>query len=276
MKLTRSRNDEGVTNVVSLIMIAAIIVSFMGMVFTTYLPAWGKDIEVQTLNDVMDSFMDLKSGMDTLSVGGDQGTSITTKFALGSEGGPMFGFGRMTGSITLDNEGGEMSVSDATTTYAQTRGTLSYSSYNVYVEEQDIILEGGAIFRDQAVSSVVKGPPNLLVDRDSATGSIKLYILLQNLQGTEIGFAGTGSYMVKTSLLTAEFSEYSLGGVDVTIEIATEHDGLWQDIVDDMMTEQGIPGTDYSTSYAGGVFSFTIDNVDNMSIRTSFFKIGVT
>lgn len=277
MRSFRSRNDDdGVTNVVSLIMITAIIVSFMGMVFTTYLPAWGKDIEVQTLNDVMDSYMDLKSGMDTLSVGGDQGTSITTKIALGSNGGPMFGFGRMTGSLSLNNEGGEMSVYDASTTYAQTRGTLKYSSNNIYVEDQEIILEGGAIFRDQAVSSVVKGAPNILVDRDTGTGDIRVYVLLSNLQGSEIGFSGTGSFMVRTSLLTAEFSEYSLGGVDVTIDIETEHEDLWEEIADDMMEEQGIPDTDYSTSYAGGLFSFTIENVDDLSLRTSFFKVGVT
>lgn len=276
MRILGSSDDKGVTNVVSLIMITAIIVSFMGMVFTTYLPAWGKDIEVQTLNDTMDSFMDMKSGMDTLSVGGDQGTSITTKMTLGSNGGPMFGFGRMTGSLKLDNEGGQMSVYDAANTYAQTRGILSYGSSNVYIEDQDIILEGGAIFRDQAASSVVKGSPNILVDRDTATSDIRLYVLMQNLQGTEIGFSGTGSYMVKTSLLTAEFSEYTLGDVDITIDIETEHDDLWQDIFDDMMTEQNIPSTDYSTSYAGGIFSFTLESVDEMSVRTSFFKIEVT
>jgi hypothetical protein len=68
------KDSSGVTNVVSMIMILAIIVSFVGMVFATYLPAFGKDMEFQTLNEVMDSFMDLKSGMDRLSVGSpDQG-----------------------------------------------------------------------------------------------------------------------------------------------------------------------------------------------------------
>ncbi|MEA3557974.1 MAG: hypothetical protein U9R75_01845, partial [Candidatus Thermoplasmatota archaeon] len=136
MRLLRSGNDSGVTNVVSMIMIIAILISFMGMVFSTYLPAWGKDIEVQTLNEVMDSFMDLKSGLDTLSAGGDPGTSITTKMTLGSNGGPVFGFGRMTGSINIEEESGLMTVTDGGAvpfTYGQGRGTIVYRSNNLYV-----------------------------------------------------------------------------------------------------------------------------------------------
>lgn len=97
---------------VSLIMIAGIVISLMGMVFATYLPAWGKDIEVQTLNSVMDSFMDYKSGLDTLAVNGEPGTSSTTKITLGSNGGPVFGFGRMTGSIELNDNGGIVEIYD--------------------------------------------------------------------------------------------------------------------------------------------------------------------
>ena len=271
--------DSGVTNVVSLIMIAAIIISFMGMVFATYLPAWGKDIEVQTLNDVMDSFMDLKSGLDTLSVGGDPGTSITTKMTLGSEGGPIFGFGRMTGSLSIDEDAGQMSVTGGGYAYGQSRGSIIYKSNNLHVEDQDVYLEGGAIIRDQAASSVLKGPPNIIVNKDRGTGDLMVYVLLQTMQGTDVSFTGTGSYMVSTSLLTEESSTYALGGQTVVLEVRTEYDEVWENAIDDIMLENSLtsPG-DYGVTYdtATETLTLTIQNVDELSVRTAFFQITMT
>ncbi|MFO8051849.1 MAG: hypothetical protein R6V01_09160 [Thermoplasmatota archaeon] len=283
MRFTGKEKKSGVTNVVSLIMITAIIISFMGMVFSTYLPAWGKDIEVQTLNDVMDSFMDLKSGLDTLSAGGDPGTSITTKMTLGSNGGPVFGFGRMTGSLSIEEESGQVTVGGGGYTYGQSRGTVLYRSNNLYVEDQDILLEGGAIIRDQAASSVLKGPPNLLVDKDQGTGKLRVYVLLQNLKGADVGFTGTGSYMLSTSLLTEESSDYDLGeenGQTITIEVRTEHHQVWSDTIEDIMTEESLTSTngDYATSYDENseTFTLTIYEVNILNVRTAFFKMTMT
>ncbi|MFW3145807.1 MAG: hypothetical protein ACMUIE_03230 [Thermoplasmatota archaeon] len=273
-------DNQGVTNVVSMIMIMAIVVSFLGMVFATYLPAWGKDIEVQTLDEVMNSFMDLKSGFDTLSVGGSPGTAITTKMTLGSQGGPLFGFGRMTGSISLEEEDGLMTVRDSDGfTYGQTRGTIDYDSNNLYVDDQKITLEGGAIIREQGISSVLKGPPNLIVDRDSGTGDIRVYVLLINLEGDTVSYTGTGSYMITTTLLTEESSTYEISaGTDVRITMDTAYFEVWETAVDDMMAQETMTkGVDYTlVEDAGGDMVLTISGVDDLVVRSSFFRVSMT
>jgi len=168
----KGESDSGVSNVVSLILIAGIVVSLLGMVFTTYLPAWGKDNEVKTLNSVMDSYMDLKTGFDTLALNGEPGTTSTTKISLGSSGGPVLGFGRMSGSIDLRNDLGIVEVYDQTgTIFSQGRGSLTYSSNTVNVEDQEISMEGGAIIRHQVGGSpVLKGRPNVFVWSDRIQG----------------------------------------------------------------------------------------------------------
>ena len=284
MKVLMIRDRQGVTNVVSMIMIIAIIVSFMGMVFATYMPAWGKDIEVQTLNEAMDSFMDLKSGLDTLAVGGDQGTTMTTKIALGSDGGPVFGFGRMSGSLNLYEEDAMVVVSDDSGyIYGQGRGSLVYRSQNLYVEDQKITLEGGAIIREQAGSSVVKGPPNLIVDNDPTLSSTSLYILLISLEGQDVSFSGTGSYMVSSTLLSEESSTYTIGaGTDIVIDISTEYGTLWEDTLDGMMADEGLTkGIDYSVVHGtdvdgNPVVTFTFTSLTELVLRSSFFRITMT
>ncbi|MEA3558159.1 MAG: hypothetical protein U9R75_02795, partial [Candidatus Thermoplasmatota archaeon] len=194
----------------------------------------------------------------------------------------VFGFGRMTGSINIEEESGLMTVTDGGAvpfTYGQGRGTIVYRSNNLYVEDQDIILEGGAIIREQAVSSVLKGPPNLLIDRDTGTSEIRVYVLLQSIRGTKVGYTGTGSYMISTSLLMEESSTYELGGDTVVITIETEYDGVWQSTVDGLMAEEGLLSpADYSISYDAvtEIFSLTINSVDHLSVKTAFFKVGMT
>jgi len=285
------RTDRsGVTNVVSMIMILAIVVSFLGMVFATYLPAFGKDMEVQTLNDVMDSFMDLKSGLDRLSVGGDAGSSLTTKVTLGSNGGPVCGFGRMTGSLNLYEESGLITVDDSDGfTYGQGRGTIVYRSNNLYVEDQDITMEGGAIIRDQAGSSVLKGPPNVVLDNDVFTGSMSLYILLINLEGESVSFSGTGSYLVSTTLLTEEISSYTISaGNDIIVTIQTDHGEMWENTIDDIMEGEGlvkdvydeVGGTwtnhDYRVEIVGGTATLTVRGLTELVVRSSFFRVAMT
>ncbi len=295
-----SSDDSGVSNVVSLVLIAGIIISLMGMVFTTYLPAWGKDIEAQTLNSVMDSFMDLKSGVDTLAVSGDPGTSLTTKMTLGSNGGPMFGFGRCTGSLDLRMDDGLLEISDVTgggnIIYAQSRGNVVYTSSNTYVEEQIIALEAGAIIRDQSGLPVLKGQPNMVINREPNTEDTTLYLMLITLEGETRSDSGTGSYMIKTTLLSEQTTYYPMGARDVNnvitdrsdirLTITTDYPTLWTDVFTDMAVEEGFiaedgdaaytPGNppEYLISSAGGTVTLTLYGmVGDLVLKSTVFEL---
>ncbi len=293
------RSDKtGVSNVVSLVLIAGIMISLMGMVFTTYLPAWGKDIEAQTLNSVMDSFMDLKSGVDTLAVAGDPGTSLTTKMTLGSNGGPMFGFGRCTGSLDLRMDDGLLEVSDVTgggVIYAQSRGNVVYTSSNTYVEEQIIALEAGAIIRDQSGLPVLKGQPNLVINRDPNTEETTIYLMMITLEGETRSDSGTGSYMIKTTLLSEETTHYPMGShnpdntintrSDIRLAITTEYSSLWTDVFTNMAAEEGLVGSDgdayvfgdtpeYLITTAAGTVTLTLYGmVGDLALKSTVFEL---
>ncbi len=279
------KDTYGVSNVVSLIMIAGIIVSLMGMVFATYLPAWGKDNEAQTLEEVMGSFMDMKSGMDTLAVGGDAGTSLTTKMPLGSEGGPMFGFGRMTGSIFLDREGGLMQVSDGTgVVYGQSRGRIIYSSNNINVEDQEITLEGGALFREQSGASVMKGHPNLLINNYENTGEVIFFILMPTIEGVDQSYTGTSTYLVSTTLVSEEKTDYYMGpGTSTIFRVTSEYADIWYSHIRTMAISEGLvegAANDFvaSTGVDGDgndYFEIILYNIDRIEVRTAIYQINI-
>jgi len=281
--LNHGFRKEGVSNVVSLIMIAGIIISLLGMVFATYLPAWGKDIEVQTLNGMMDSFMDMKTGIDTLAVGSDPGSSYTTKFTLGSEGGPIFGFGRMSGSIELDDERGLVSVQDQFgTTYSQGRGALIYRSNTINVEDQFITLEAGAIIREQSQKAILKGSPNIVLRTDQDTGDLTLYMMAITIEGNDQSFSGTGSYLARTTLLSSQPSEYELDALTViSIEITTGYQSLWTDLFTEMAQENSlVDGVDYSISNGKDAngnpsVTLTLNTLDVIDIRTSIYQLEI-
>ncbi len=277
----RKSDRSGVTNVVSLVMISGILISLMGVVFSTYLPSWGKDLEARTLNDVMDSFMDLKSAMDTLAVRGDDGTSLTTKITLGSNGGPMFGFGRCTGSFELREDGGIMRVTDETgSLFSASRGSFHFRSHNTYVEEQAIIIEAGALMREQGGFAALKGPPNVFVSRDVNSNEVVLYIMASTIEGDVQSYTGTGTYMVSTTLLSQTISSFEVSaGSSITINMITEYGTIWKDHIEGMMSRIGF--TTYTTEIGTDLdgeptFEVTSTGIDRMEIRSAVFKVTVT
>ncbi|MGA1821684.1 MAG: hypothetical protein ACMUIG_04080 [Thermoplasmatota archaeon] len=273
------RNDtSGVSNIVSIIMLAGIITSLLGMIFTTYLPAFGKDIEAQTLNESMVSFMDLKSSVDILAVRGDEGTAMSSTITLGSVGGPVFGFGRCSGSFRLDTQDGLVQVQDQTGyAYGRGRGTIKYDSRNTYVDEQVITLEAGAIIREQLDQSVVKGSPNMIVTKDDTTDEVVMYLLLTTIEGDDQSYSGTGTYMISMTLLSEELSSYTIApGTTLTLTVNTDYNTLWEDLFVGIMNDEGIPAGDYTTDTSvADEFSLDINNVDRLEIRTAVLKLSV-
>ncbi|MDG6224506.1 MAG: hypothetical protein QCI82_03235 [Candidatus Thermoplasmatota archaeon] len=279
--MRRISDENGVSNVVSMVMIAGIIISMMGMVFSTYLPAWGKDVEAQTLYGVMDSFMDMKSSVDQLSVRGDAGTSMTTKITLGSGGGPVLGFGRCTGNLQLLQDSGSVLAYDSDgNIYGRARGSLTYSSFNTYVDDQTISMEGGMLIREQAGSSVMKGPPNMVLNDDLNTGRRVLYLLLSTIEGDVRSYSGSETYMIRMTLLSEVMATYDITSASFVIEVVTEHGSLWEAHFRAMALDESIPAGDLSfTSFVdadgNNAIRITVSGIDQLILRNAIFKLDV-
>ena len=88
------RNKGAVSNIVSSIMMLGIVMTILGMVLTVYVPIWAKGLEAQHMEDVANSFADLKSTIDSQVAQGDIGTKFSTRIQLGTEGGPLLAWAK--------------------------------------------------------------------------------------------------------------------------------------------------------------------------------------
>jgi hypothetical protein len=230
----------------------------------------------------MDSFMDLKSSIDQLAVRGDPGTSMTSKITLGSGGGPVFGFGRCTGSLQLLDDHGAVTLSDTNANvYGNSRGTVVFRSYNTYVEDQVISLEAGLLVREQSGSAILKGAPNMVVNDDLNTGTRVLYILLTNIEGDVRSYSGSETYMVSMTLLSEVISGYDITATGIRLEITTDLTNVWQEHFTGMVQDEGIPLGDLSfTTFLDGngnnVLRVTLNDIDRLEVRNAIFKMDVS
>ena len=128
-----SGDDSGVSNIVSSIMMLGIIMTLIGMVMTVYLPMWARSNEVSHLEDVSDSFIDLKITIDNQIMTNDMGSKFNTRIKLGAGGGPMLGIGRSSGSIDFDSGRSTITVyqtEDGLNMFGEGGGNLFYGSNN--------------------------------------------------------------------------------------------------------------------------------------------------
>lgn len=243
----RMANDrDGISNIVTSIMMLGIVFTILGMVLTVYVPVWAKGLESGHMEDVSDAFIDLKSTIDTQIAQGDTGTKMSTRVVLGTEGGPLLGLGQTTGNIQYQPDRSMMSVfneNDNFEKYGTGRGRVQFQSNNIYFVDQDYIYENGAVIMDQDGSRVMKVEPNFYIDNVSGTTSVSMTLI--TLQGDLDSVGGIKSQTIQTNLLSVNKDTVLWGkganygsGKNITITINTSYPKVWHEYFKDLLSNR--------------------------------------
>jgi hypothetical protein len=252
------RNEEGVSNIVTSIMMLGVLMSIFGMVMSVYMPVLAKGTEINHMERVGDAFIDLKGNIDRQIISNQIDSTLSTRIKLGNEGGQFLGVGRTDGRLNfephyspgiiyntdsqLDADGNPLDI------YGTNRGSITYTSNNVYYLDQEYIYENGAVIIDQKGRSVMRVKPTFEASKNNITGTTTVTMTLISLDGTSTQLGGADSHTIRTTLqvgtesrLPFQWGNGSLpwSGENVTYEITTEYPELWVEYFGSVLNETG-------------------------------------
>jgi hypothetical protein len=239
-------DKDGVSNIVTSIMMLGIVMTILGMILTVYVPMWARSNEIGHLDDVNDAFVDLKITIDNQVMTNDMGSKYSTRIKLGAGGGPVLGIGRSAGGLDFDSGRATIIVyqsEDTLNIYGEGGGNLVFESNNNYYVDQDFILENGAIIVKQGDSAVMKAEPALYVQKDPVTNLTSLELTTISMVGNHKSIGGNDDRIVDTILTSDmntphEFNWYEnnmSSGQNITIRFNTMYPDLWLEYFNDTL-----------------------------------------
>ncbi len=212
----------GVAGIVATVMVIGLLITFVGILRTLYVPNWLNQKEAQHMNDVENQFTELKYMLDVASLY-DRNLVISNYVTLGSEELPFFNTGRTFDNLGVSSGDFRMNISNATDSFSFSMNDIFFSSQNNYFVNQVLRLEAGALILSQAPDSILLGQPVM-----SITNFTNVSITLLNfsgLEGTEF-VSGYGTYVISNEL--SERDAFRMCNL-TSINITTSYPEAWRD-----------------------------------------------
>lgn len=240
------KSESGASTAVAFVLLLGIIFTVFSVVHLGYVPEWKTDAEHSHVADVWKDMTELKSKIDrtTILLMSDPNSTtsnviMTMPLRTGSMEMPFFGSSRFSGTVSINTDPCNMTITPANgTERAINCGTISYSSNNNYYVNQVFNYENGALILAQKEQSVMKLYPMIRISKVSD----KNYSF--SINAIEIkGLAGTLSSNSDCSIRLRDCSFISFydssryGNVDsFSLKINTVHPDVWETYFKEMMT----------------------------------------
>jgi hypothetical protein len=224
-------SDDALTSIVVTVMLIAIIMGLIiSPILTIQLPNEIEYNEALHMDEVSQSFSDLRSTINTLIDEREIGVNAPNRIELGTKTNNFLDVGS-SGSISIKPYESQVKVYDTEdnqSIFALGLGRIEYESNNIYFDQQTYIYENNGILVEQGGYSTVKTGPVLDIYEDGITGNMTLSMSVIHLVGYPDTLGGSKSQVIRTTLTAAETNEYVWSiPENVTIEIETLHPEAW-------------------------------------------------
>lgn len=167
VKFIRTDN-RALSSLITVAGVMAIILMVIGLILNTLVPQWAKEDESDHMEDVLGSYISLRTNIFNLVDNSDLEITATQLVKLGASGNIPIGVIPSSGKLTLspfENETQERVVrhKDELSVYGKGGGNLEYAGTNYYFEDQTIVYEHGAVLLGQATGATMKAGPDFTV-----------------------------------------------------------------------------------------------------------------
>jgi len=227
------RNDRrGISGAVTAVMLLLIITSVLSIVMLVFVPAWGESDETQHMRVTLEQFYSLRENIDA-QVLRESPVAASSKITLGNAPSALLGFSKSTGRIVSNPFNGSLTVhnmTDPTDLFALSRGNITYSSQNSYLDQQSYVYEQGAILVAGPSEAAMRAPPHFGVSRGEG-GNLSVSMLFVSVSGDFSSFTGTENAIIETRLVARDGTVYEGGewtlGRNLRINITTPYPTAW-------------------------------------------------
>ena len=290
---------QGVSGAITAMMIILIISSFLSLIYAVYIPNWTKDYEADHSKVVLAQMMDLKEQIDQEIINKDvnQGISVTNRFTLGVDGGPIFGMGATSGALVVNPYQDTITVVNSASpdeVFVHGRGNVTYTSQYKYYVNQLYTYQYGAVIVAQhngtlagkpAYSAVMRVEPHFQAVKDQL-GNVSITIIQVAFYGSQKSVAGSRDVVVSTMLSGVDSNALTRTDYptlrNLTLTLGTDYPDVWVKYFNDHLAKS-VSGMDlrvanvgdYKVSSAGRIVTVNFWNVNALNADIAIIDVDL-
>lgn len=244
-------DDKGDAVMVTAVLLLSIAVSFGGSMLLRYGEITGKESDMEHSADVEDSFLRLRTSMNTLLEEKDTGTTILNRLTLGTYGNPYLTVARSSGemSMSASPELFHMTISlrsgMAETLLNTVNGGIRYHVNNFYFNDQTYHFLGGGLIREEYGQSVMVSDPPIHITKGESTWGLEVRSF--GMTGDQWSVSGIDTVMMSVNMESdADIYRELSAGQSIIMEINGYGEEAWAIHLKGYFEENGmVQGTDY-------------------------------
>jgi hypothetical protein len=213
-------------------MLLLIISSVVSIMMIVFVPVWGESDESQHMRLTLEQFYSLRENIDA-QVLRDSPVAASSKLTLGNAPSALLGFSKSSGRIVSNPFNGTLSVhnlTDPADLFALSRGNITYTSQNSYLDPQSYVYEQGAILVAGSQEAAMRAPPHFGVSRGEG-GNLTVSMLFVSVSGDYSSFTGTENAVIETRLVARDENVYEGGewtlGRNIRVNFTTPYPAAW-------------------------------------------------
>ena len=286
--LLLKRRKEGQASVIGTIMAIMIMLSFLSLLTTQYVPITMTEYEAQHMNQVLSEFYNLRQNIDNLIISEQTSMGMFSTVTLGTSNVPVFSAPTTSrlSFIAPNITYGESTVSFETwefgTVTERGAGSLELYAANRYFVPQTVFYENAAVIISQHEGEVVKAVPHFNVE--DVGGRLHLSVSMVQLIGIPISITGAEAIGIQTLLHATDTWQYNVSEA-VTYTISTRNVNAWGDIFNSALKDVDSdlwnltledPVNKYSAGEDGyGTVTLVLGNVESVVLTTSTLSVKI-
>lgn len=231
-------NDSGVSPVIGMILILAIVTVSIGIIYTVGIPMIDNAKSSTHQQNIHNSFSVLHGDIEEVVRGPITGAGTARTTTISMDGGTL--------AVIPNNTRMEVSYNDGTTT------TLSWSPGTTSYEYKNMIMayENGAVFTKYPTGSIMEHEPLIYAGKLSGN-NVGVMIHVINITGANTSTSGKGKGNVRTSAVDDGVSKiYSEDVNSISINITSQNYQAWDRYLNKTVSNAG-------ASYSSTIFPAT-------------------
>ncbi|HEC57578.1 MAG TPA: hypothetical protein ENI32_06860 [Candidatus Syntrophoarchaeum butanivorans] len=248
-------SDEGVSVVVSVVLLLGLLVAVSAIVHVTYVPEWRRSAEADHMDDIFEDFADLKSKIDLIAaVSPASECTISQPIGMGGGSIPVIspeksGCMLRTNPLLPDLY---ITADNCTTAFAFTDlGSIELESDNLYEIDRTYVYENGGLILKEINRSVMRlSPPISFKKFNNGTKVITIEIINMSLDNESVASSGIEEISFTYRSSTTRFSD---AVTDVSITVTSDHTPAWEEFMLDGVRRAGFNESEYDVSSSGSV-----------------------